>query len=159
MFNGPGRPGPFRFPAGKGGSRMRFAVQEHHARSLHWDLRLEHDGVLVSFAVPKGVPEEPGVRRLAVRTEDHGLAYIDFEGEIPEGEYGAGSVRIWDAGTYSTVEGEPGGRWVVRLNGGRLRGEYALLPFPKAGEGSFLILRLRKRAAEEPGVPVDRSGS
>nr|WP_281173733.1 DNA polymerase ligase N-terminal domain-containing protein [Deferrisoma camini] len=125
----------------------RFVVHEHHARRLHWDLRLEHEGVLVSFAVPKGVPLRPGERRLAVRTPDHALGYIDFEGEIPEGHYGAGTVAIWDRGAYETVEGGPGGHWAVRLGGQRLRGRWALIPFPKAGEGAHLLVRAREPEA------------
>jgi len=125
----------------------RFVVHEHHARRLHWDLRLEHEGVLVSFAVPKGVPLRPGQRRLAVRTEDHALEYADFEGVIPEGQYGAGKVAIWDRGSYETVEGGPGGHWAVWLEGQRLRGRWALIPFPKAGEGAHLLVRARDREA------------
>jgi len=78
----------------------RFVIQEHSARRLHWDLRLEHDGVLASWALPRGVPDDPARNRKAVRTEDHPLEYLDFEGEIPKGEYGAGTMGIWDTGTF-----------------------------------------------------------
>jgi len=102
-----------------------FVVQEHHARRLHYDFRLERDGVLVSWAVPKGVPEDPTVNHLAVHTEDHPLAYAGFSGEIPKGEYGAGTVTIWDRGTYDTV------KWTdtevkVVLHGRRVSGGYTV---------------------------------
>src|SRR5438309_11956863 len=103
----------------------RFVVQEHHARRLHWDVRLERDGVLVSWAVPKGVPDDPGVNHLAVHTEDHPLEYGSFEGEIPRGQYGAGSMTIWDSGRYETL------KWTnrevkIRLHGQRVTGGYTL---------------------------------
>ena len=85
-------------PAGARPSGGRFVIHEHHARRLHWDLRLERDGVLASWAVPKGLPAAPGENRFAAATEDHPLEYLDFQGEIPAGEYGAGSITIWDFG-------------------------------------------------------------
>jgi bifunctional non-homologous end joining protein LigD len=104
---------------------LRFVVQEHHARALHWDLRLERDGVLASWAVPKGIPVDPGENHLAVRTEDHPMEYLDFHGEIPPGQYGAGTMKVWDHGEYETFEWEPG-KVVVRFSGERVHGRYAL---------------------------------
>ncbi len=113
-------------PGASGGERTpRFVVQEHHARSLHWDLRLEHEGTLASWAVPKGIPPDPRRNNLAVRTEDHPLEYLDFHGEIPAGEYGAGTMKIWDRGTFELH------KWrdkevMVTLHGERVRGRYVL---------------------------------
>ncbi|MGD8195477.1 ATP-dependent DNA ligase [Herbiconiux sp. P18] len=94
-----------------------FVIQEHHARRLHWDFRLEHDGVLVSWALPKGVPDDPGQNHLAVMTEDHPLEYGSFEGSIPAGEYGAGNVTIWDSGTYDLEKWRDGREVIVTLHG------------------------------------------
>ena len=105
----------------------RFVVHRHDASRLHWDLRLEREGVLKSWAVPKEPPVDPGVKRLAVEVEDHDLTHIDFEGEIPEGEYGAGTVSIWDGGTYELLS-EHDRRLKLALRGRRLRGEYVLVP-------------------------------
>ena len=102
-----------------------FVIQEHHARRLHWDFRLERDGVLVSWALPKGVPPDPAVNHLAVHTEDHPLEYGSFEGEIPRGQYGAGAVTIWDHGTYETLKWAPAEVKVV-LHGQRVTGGYVL---------------------------------
>src|SRR5438552_4187827 len=109
-------------------AQARFVVQEHHATNLHWDFRLEMDGVLRSWAVPKRPPEEPGVRRLAVHVEDHPVAYGDFAGTIPSG-YGAGSVKIWDRGTFALESRNPG-KLVFNLDGKRLVGRYSLARTP-----------------------------
>jgi bifunctional non-homologous end joining protein LigD len=128
-----------------------FVVQRHDARSLHFDFRLERDGVLASWAVPKGVPTELGEQRLAVHVEDHPLSYATFEGEIPAGNYGAGSVEIWDTGTYELVEEKPDGGLTVRLHGERLDGLWALVPAKLSGqEKNWLILRKREPIATSP---------
>ncbi|HNW38712.1 MAG TPA: DNA polymerase ligase N-terminal domain-containing protein [Methanosarcina vacuolata] len=110
-----------------------FVVQRHDARKLHYDFRLEMDGVLKSWAVPKEPPKEAGIRRLAIETEDHPLAYADFEGEIPEGEYGAGKVEIWDKGTFELLKREEK-EIVVALEGEELKGIYVLIR-TKYGKG------------------------
>jgi bifunctional non-homologous end joining protein LigD len=94
-----------------------FVIQEHHARSLHWDFRLEHDGVLVSWALPKGPPTDSGSNRLAVQTEDHPIEYGGFEGRIPQGEYGGGDVTIWDAGHYECEKWQDGDEIIAVLHG------------------------------------------
>lgn len=119
----------------------RFVVQEHHASHLHWDLRLEMNGVLKSWAIPKPLPLQHGVRRLAIQTEDHDLSYIGFEGIIPEGMYGAGKVKIWDKGEYSLIERSKS-RIVVDFRGNILRGRYCLLRFEKAGEKAWLFFKI-----------------
>jgi bifunctional non-homologous end joining protein LigD len=132
----------------------RFVVQEHHATRLHWDLRLERDGVAVSFAVPNGLPEAPKDNRLAVHTEDHPLEYLEFEGEIPRGEYGAGSMRIWDRGTYEELKWEPR-KIEVRFHGERLEGRYALFPLDK-GENpkDWMIHRMDPPADPAAAEPM-----
>jgi DNA ligase D-like protein (predicted ligase)/DNA ligase D-like protein (predicted 3'-phosphoesterase) len=142
-------------PAGRRRKRKtgdRFVVHEHHARSMHWDLRLERDGVLVSWAVPKGIPMDPKRNHLAVHVEDHPLEYIDFAGEIPEGEYGAGEVKIWDSGTYECE------KWrddevIVTFQGERLKGKYVLFQTGKGRQGkNWMIHRMDPPAdpGEEP---------
>ena len=116
-------------PAGGAGADRseapRFVVQEHHATRLHWDLRLERDGALASWAVPNGIPDEPGQNHKAVRTEDHPLEYLDFHGEIPKGNYGAGTMTIWDRGTYDVLKWEDR-KVEVLFHGERLDARYAL---------------------------------
>jgi bifunctional non-homologous end joining protein LigD len=133
-------PEPF---SGKAGAKApTFVVQRHDARSLHYDFRLERNGALASWAVPKGVPLEPGVRALAVHVEDHPLDYGGFEGEIPAGQYGAGTVEIWDRGTYELVEEKPDGGLTVRLHGKRLEGTWTLIPAHLDGkEQNWLLVR------------------
>jgi bifunctional non-homologous end joining protein LigD len=125
-----------------------FVVQRHDARRLHYDFRLEKNGVLLSWAVPKGVPLEPGEQHLAVHVEDHPLEYATFEGEIPKGEYGAGTVEIWDSGTYELVEEKRNGGLTVRLHGQKLQGTWALVPAHLSGdEKNWLILRKKDETA------------
>jgi bifunctional non-homologous end joining protein LigD len=112
----------------------RFVVQEHHATRLHWDLRLEHDGVLVSWAVPNGIPQDRSENRLAVHTEDHPLEYLDFHGEIPKGSYGGGTMTIWDTGTYETIKFQDDKVEVI-FHGERLHGRYGLFPIGKRASG------------------------
>jgi bifunctional non-homologous end joining protein LigD len=121
-------------------SRLRFVLHEHLARHHHFDFRLERDGVLKSWAVPKGLPEKPGERRLAIETEDHPLDYINFEGTIPEGAYGAGTVKITDHGKYETLTWTDD-RIEVVLHGEKFMGKFILLRFKKAGEKDWIVLK------------------
>ena len=127
-------------PVGDAGQH-RFVVHEHHARRLHYDFRLEMNGVLASWAVPKGPPLRTGVRRLAVRVEDHPVDYIDFEGTMPEGQYGAGIVRIWDRGTYTLLKADADELKFV-LHGNKLSGPYALIRLEKRPK-DWLLLKLK----------------
>src|ERR671934_2695196 len=128
-----------------------FVVQRHQARRLHYDFRLERNGALASWAVPKGVPLEPGQQHLAVHVEDHPLDYADFEGEIPQGQYGAGTVEIWDKGTYELLDEKRGGGLTVRLRGKRLNGVWALVPAKLDGDPkNWLLIRKREDGAQ-PG--------
>jgi DNA ligase D-like protein (predicted 3'-phosphoesterase) len=105
-----------------------YVIQKHAATHLHYDLRLEMDGVLKSWAIPKEPPIIPGVRRLAVQVEDHPIDYANFEGTIPEGEYGAGTVEIWDRGTYKLIDRKED-KFIVEIIGNRLKGVYVLVRF------------------------------
>src|SRR5687768_14340801 len=124
-----------------------FVVQRHDARRLHYDFRLERDGALASWAVPKGVPLKTGQRHLAVHVEDHPLEYATFAGEIPAGQYGAGTVEIWDTGTYELLEEKRDGGLTVRLDGERLQGVWTLVPAKLSGEEeNWLLIRKRDEA-------------
>ncbi len=126
----------FTLPSG------RFVIQKHHATHLHYDFRLEMDEVLKSWAVPKEPPTEPSVKRLAVEVEDHPLSYIDFEGTIPEGMYGAGKVEIWDKGTY-TLKHKSKDKIEFTLHGGKLKGDYVLIKFK--GNNNWLFFKKKSR--------------
>lgn len=117
-----------------------FVLHEHFSKHHHFDFRLEHDSVLASWAVPKGLPDTPGERRLAIAVEDHELSYGSFQGTIPEGEYGAGEVKIADAGTYETLVWTAD-RIEVVLHGRQFSGKYVLFRFAKAGEKNWLVLK------------------
>ena len=128
-------------------------MQRHDASRLHYDFRLERNGALMSWAVPKGVPLEPGEQHLAVHVEDHPLEYATFEGEIPKGNYGAGTVEIWDKGWYETLEEKRNGGLTVRLHGERLHGVWALVPAHLDGkEQNWLIVKKR----EDVEAPLTR---
>jgi len=120
--------------------RPIYLIQRHEASHLHWDLRLEFNGVLKSWAVPKEPAKEPGIKRLAIQTEDHPLPYALFEGEIPEGQYGAGSVSIWDKGTFNLLE-KTADKILFDVYGIRLNGVYCLIKTKQAGGRNWLFFR------------------
>jgi len=147
---------PEPFGGKRRGKQPLFVVQRHDARRLHYDFRLERGGALASWAVPKGVPLEPGQQHLAVHVEDHPLDYATFEGEIPQGQYGAGSVEIWDKGTYELVEEKRDGGLTVRLHGKKLDGTWTLIPAHMDGkEQNWLIVRKRDETVAPRGAGRD----
>jgi len=123
---------------------MRFVVHEHHATHLHWDLRLEMEGVLKSWAVPKQPPLKAGMKRLAMQVEDHALNYINFHGVIPEGQYGAGEVKIWDKGTYE-LKDKTKDKIEFVIKGKKMKGRYALVRFKKAGGKNWLLIKAKEK--------------
>ena len=145
-----------RAHSARGGAapQPRFVIHEHSARRLHWDLRLERDGALVSWAIPKGMPEEPKVNHIAPHTEDHPLEYLEFEGEIPAGSYGAGTMRVWDRGTYECLKWEPR-KVEVALHGERLDARYALFAIGEDGR-DWMIHRMDPAADGEREPMPDR---
>lgn len=147
------------------GKRPIFVIQHHKARSEHYDFRLEVNGVLKSWAVPKGPSTDPRVKRLAVPTEDHPLDYSDFEGVIPKGEYGAGPVIVWDKGTYKNLTEKNGktrsmtsairdGHVLVALKGKKLKGGYALQRTGKGKDANWLLIKMRDDEADARRNPV-----
>lgn len=121
----------------------KFVIQEHHARSHHFDFRLEKDGVFKSWAIPKGVPETEAIHRLAIQVDDHALDFGDFEGTIPEGKYGAGVIRIWDQGGYEVIE------WsadliVFSIQGRRIDGFFSLVRFKNKDRNKWLLSKIAK---------------
>lgn len=149
--------------------RPVFVIQEHDASSHHYDLRLEADGVLKSWAVPRGPSTDPGDKRLAIPTEDHPLAYADFEGCIPEGEYGAGTVIVWDRGSYDNLAAEDedngdtarpvaeqikDGHVTVRLHGKKLSGGYALVRTGGGDDARWLLVKMDDDGADARRNPT-----
>lgn len=142
-----------------------FVIQKHAASTLHYDLRLEVDGVLKSWAAPKGPSTDPREKSLAVQTEDHPLDYAEFEGVIPQGEYGAGTVMVWDKGVYKNITESNGdtvrpeqalkdGHFSFRLDGEKLRGGYSLTRFRKGGEDAWLLVKMDDDDADARRNPV-----
>ena len=130
--------------------RKRFVIHEHHASRLHFDLRLEIDGVLKSWAIPKGVSMNPAEKRLAVHVADHSLGYIDFEGTLAEGTYGAGEVRIWDEGFFETENALAQlkkGKLIFTFDGAKLKGEFTLVKFWN-NEKNWLIIKSKDEYAD-----------
>jgi bifunctional non-homologous end joining protein LigD len=134
--------------------KLIFVVQKHRAKRLHYDFRLEMGGVLKSWAVPKGPSKSPSDKRLAILTEDHPLSYADFEGTIPQGQYGAGSVEIWDSGEYENIKVDESGKLIpllkcfksgqieINLKGKKLNGNYALVNFK---DKNWLLIKMKKK--------------
>jgi bifunctional non-homologous end joining protein LigD len=147
----------------RGSGRATFVVQKHAARRLHFDFRLEMEGVLKSWAVPKGFPSKRGERRLAMEVEDHPVEYGTFEGTIPEGNYGAGVVQVWDRGTYQVEDGTPIANWhagklSVLLHGKKLRGRWTLVRARSAdAPNAWLLLKTGESVKEVPSIDEKKS--
>jgi len=123
--------------------KLKFVVQKHSATKLHFDFRLELDDVAKSWAIPKEPPRKEGIKVLAIQVDDHEVEYMGFEGTIPKGQYGAGKVKIWDKGSYEMIDKKEN-KMVLNLDGKKLKGEFVLLKFKKAGENSWLFFKKKK---------------
>ncbi len=152
-------------PAGKAGKlrkhELEFVVQKHRARNLHYDFRLEHDGVMLSWAVPKGPSLDPSNKRFAMQTEDHPIEYNRFEGVIPEGEYGAGTVMIWDRGTWKpdvedVEQALAKGDLKFTLHGQKLRGSWVLV---RMRGRQWLLIKHRDKAASPTDIAASKPRS
>ncbi|MBU1198581.1 MAG: ATP-dependent DNA ligase [Nanoarchaeota archaeon] len=121
----------------------RFVVHEHFSKHHHWDIRLELDGMLMSWAVPKEPPLKSGIRRLCILVEPHDISYINFQGTIEEGTYGAGKVELWDNGTY-VMETRKDDKLVFFLHGKKLKGRYTILRFARAGQNNWLFFKTKE---------------
>ncbi len=159
-------PEPYGTVKKRSGKKQLFVIQKHAARALHYDVRLEIDGVLVSWAVPKGPSLNPTIKRLAVRTDDHPMEYAKFEGVIPKGAYGAGSVMVWDIGKYRNIKTDDDGELIpmheclkmgtveVFLQGEKLEGAYALIKTKLGGGDQWLMVKMRDEYANARRNPV-----
>lgn len=147
---------------------LMFVVQKHDASHLHYDFRLEVDGVLVSWAVPKGFSFDPSVKHLAIQTEDHPYEYGSFEGIIPQGEYGGGTVMLWDTGTYTNIKEKDGklvpmdeclkrGTVEIELHGKRLKGAFALIKMRGRGEKQWLMIKMDDTYADRERTKLPKS--
>ncbi len=144
-----------------------FVIQEHNASNLHYDFRIEANGILKSWAVPKNLSTDPSEKRLGIQTEDHPIEYADFEGTIPQDEYGGGKVIVWDAGTYELLQDEDdeksksveksleNGKLKIWLNGKKLKGGYALINTEKGEDNKWLIIKLKDNEADARRNPVN----
>lgn len=161
---------PEPYTSGKTSSKPRFVVQKHKARSLHYDFRLEVEGVLKSWAIPKGPSIDYTQKRLAVPTEDHPIDYIDFEGTIPQGNYGAGTVMVWDTGTYRNLKKEDDqeipmeetieeGHVEFYLEGEKLKGTYALIQTGKEGKKFWLFFKMKDLERNKTDILIERPES
>ena len=153
-FSKTAEPSGAKRPAATTRGKRKFIIQKHAARALHYDFRLEHNGVMLSWACPKGPSLNPDDKRLAVHVEDHPLEYNTFEGTIPKGEYGAGTIKVWDSGTYE-LEKWRDGEIIFRFDGKRLHGRYVL--FRAGGPKDWMIHRMDPAEGDPDPFQIGRA--